>query len=796
MVGNILLTLALLTSIFSMVLYYLSYKGYTNTLKKARIGYYLSAVFVIAASIILLNAILTHQYQYKYIFDYSGKGLSTGLLISTFYAGQQGSFMLWTLFTAVVGVVLLNYTSKRGDLEQRVMLIFTFTLAFLLVMVSPLLKSPFNYIWTQPIFINIKKINPIYISSTFLQGHIFQEPGSNQAFVKLNSNLVAILQASGITLKDFIINGKGLNPLLQNFWMQIHPPILFLGFSLSTVPYAFAISALLKNDYKAWISQAFPWLLSAAMVLGLAIMLGGYWAYGVLGWGGWWGWDPVENSSLVPVIIAVAGVHTFLVQKRTQKKKGVARYVKTNLILGMLTFILVIYSTFLTRSGILGDASVHSFTNPGQAVYLLLVLFIVLFTGLGLAVLIWRWKSIGKFNTGKVSLLSRELALFTGSITLVASAIIILVGTSAPIFGKSVEIRFYNELNLPIAIIIAFLNGFSLLLKWQFTKGKNLLKNSVFSVSSSIILTALIVFIGGVYNLLLVIFTLSTSFALFVNLEIAFKIIKNKKNHLGAYVAHFGIALFFFGIIASGNYSKEASLDLIKGKPVKVFGYNLTFKGYTSFDQGKKYAFNIKVRKGSFASVVSPVMFISDFNNSVMREPDILHQLTKDLYISPLSYEENSNGNSKNISLNKGESYTYKNTIITFKKFDFPKNSINEMKVGGNFFIGAEILVKKGNKTYKIEPKYVMKNGKLSYQSVELREANIKIKMTKMSSTDQVNLLLSNLSNTNTKVNKPKEILSVKASIKPFINLVWAGVLFMVAGFFIAVVRRTKESQI
>ena len=387
MIGNILLTLALLTSIFSMVMYYLSYKGYTNTLKNARIGYYLSATFVIAASIILLNAILTHQYQYKYIFDYSGKGLSIGLLMSTFYAGQQGSFMLWTLFTAIVGIILLNYTSKRGDLEQRVMLIFTLTLAFLLVMVSPLLKSPFNYIWAQPTFISLKKINPIYLSSTFLQGHIFQEPGSTQAFVKLNSNLVAILQASGITLKDFIIDGKGLNPLLQNFWMQIHPPILFLGFALSTVPFAFALSALLKDDYKEWISQAFPWLLSAAMVLGAAIMLGGYWAYGVLGWGGWWGWDPVENSSLVPWIIAVAGVHTFLIQKRTQKKEGVARYVKTNLILGMLTFILVIYSTFLTRSGILGDASVHSFTDPGRAVYLFLVLFIVLFTGLGLAAL-------------------------------------------------------------------------------------------------------------------------------------------------------------------------------------------------------------------------------------------------------------------------------------------------------------------------------------------------------------------------------------------------------------------------
>ena len=118
------------------------------------------------------------------------------------------------------------------------------------------------------------------------------------------------------------------------------------------------------------------------------------------------------------------------------------------------------------------------------------------------------------------------------------------------------------------------------------------------------------------------------------------------------------------------------------------------------------------------------------------------------------------------------------------------------MQEGKNFSIGAEILVKKDNKTYKVEPKYVMKNGKASYQSAELPEANIKIQMTKMSATGQVDLVLSDLSNKNIKVNKPEEVLSVKASIKPFINLVWAGVLFMVAGFFIAVVRRTKESQI
>ena len=147
MIGNILLTLALIAGVFTVVMYYLTFKGYENTLKLARGGYHATAIFVIASAALLLYAILTHQYQYKYVYNYSGSDLSTGLLMSTFYAGQEGSFMLWTFFTAIIGLILLDYTSKRGDLEQRVMMIFTLALACLLVMISTLLKSPFHYIW-------------------------------------------------------------------------------------------------------------------------------------------------------------------------------------------------------------------------------------------------------------------------------------------------------------------------------------------------------------------------------------------------------------------------------------------------------------------------------------------------------------------------------------------------------------------------------------------------------------------------------------------------------------------------
>ena len=344
MIGSIILTFALVFSIISMIMYFLNFKGYRNTISYARIFYHLCSIFVIVASTFLWYYLLTHQYQYKYVFSYSNNSLSTGLLLSSFWGGQEGSFMLWILLTVVVGIILQSYTSKRGDLEPRVMTIFTLAISFLLLMVSPWFKNPFEYIWVNPIFVDLKSINSIYLDLPFLQQFLFPDPQTNTTYVQVSSTLFASLVQNGIDPNTFIVNGRGLNPQLLNFWMQIHPPILFIGFAMATVPFAFAVSALMKNEYKDWVSQSFPWLLVGTGILGLGIMLGGYWAYEMLGWGGYWAWDPVENSSLIPWLIGVAAIHTMLVQKKSQSQsEGIGRYAKTNLILSILVYILVLY---------------------------------------------------------------------------------------------------------------------------------------------------------------------------------------------------------------------------------------------------------------------------------------------------------------------------------------------------------------------------------------------------------------------------------------------------------------------
>ncbi len=811
MIGNILITLALIASVFTIIMYYLTNKGYTNTLKLARIGYHTTTISVIAASAMLLNAILTHQYQFKYVFNYSNGDLPTGLLMSTFYAGQEGSFMLWLLFSVIVGLILLEYTSKRGDLENRVMMIFTLAVAFLLMMVAPGLKSPFTYIWTDPQYIDALKFAPQFISTNasghvtnvapFLQHFVFTDQSTNTTLIQVNSELVATLKASGISFSSFLVKGKGLNPLLQNFWMQIHPPMLFVGFAMSTVPFAFAFSALMKNDYKDWVKQSLPWVLSGMMILGLAIMLGGYWAYGVLGWGGYWGWDPVENSSLVPWIIGVASIHTLLVQKKTQSGGGSGRFVKTNLILAIMTYVLVLYSTFLTRSGILGDASVHSFVDPGMTVYLMLFLFIGSFTVLGFGAVAFRWKYLEKTFTSADNLMSRELALFTGAVALIASAIIILAGTSAPIFGSSVELSFYNELNLPIAIIIGLLNGLSLLLRWNLTDKKDLAKKARNSLVISALLTAAIVLFGNVYNIMLILLTFSSAFTLAVNAEIAIRVFNRKKLSLGAYIAHAGIALFFLGVIATGGFTQDQQVELVKGQPKEVMGHSLTFQGYQPTADGK-YMFNIQIDEGNSSSVVSPVMYVAEFNNSLMREPDIWNKFTQDFYISPLSYsdkrgEQTSSVEGQSVSLSKGETVEFQGKKITFTAFNFPEDAMAAMQSGERFEIGAKLNVEYNGKSTELEPKLIGGQSR-TFEKAELPEADLVIDMTNLNAGGSVDLVLSSISKAGTQSatqGTPQEILMVDASIKPFINLVWAGVIIMVAGFFISVVKRTKESK-
>ncbi|MCX8057148.1 MAG: cytochrome c biogenesis protein CcsA [Ignavibacteria bacterium] len=797
MIGNILISIAFIAAATSGVLYFLNYKGYQNTLNFARIMFHTMATSTILASIFLLYLILTHQFQYKYVYSYSDTSLPLGLLISTFYAGQEGSFLLWALWMAIIGIILQQYASSRGDLEPRVMAVYSLVQSFLLLMITPLVKNPFALIYSEPFMASANTINSQFFNLPFLANYFFTDNSTGMHYVKIDQSLVDALKSAGISLNEFIINGRGLNPLLQNFWMQIHPPILFVGFAAMSVPFSFAFAALMKNDYKEWIKQSLPWTLFAAMVLGLGIMLGGYWAYGVLGWGGYWAWDPVENSSLIPWIISVAALHTMLVQKKTANENSIGAFAKTNLVLIILSFILVLYSTFLTRSGVLGDASVHSFVDPGYFAYLLLLIFMGTFIVLGGGLLIYRWKYLQQITPPHNNILSREFALFTGSVVLGASALVTFLGTSAPILGKSVQIEFYNEMNLPLGILIGLINGLSLLVKWKESEGKELLRKSIFSLTAAVITTVIMYFVG-VKDLKMVLFAFASAFAFFVNAEIAYKIFRRNFEKVGAYIAHMGLALLFIGVIASSKYDKSIDVNLVKGEPAEVFGYKMVFTGYSPTEDGK-YQFKILIEKNGKKYTAAPVMYYSDFNQGIMRNPDIVPFLTKDIYISPISYDDGTTSNSQaqTVQIKKGESVKIGEAEIEFLSFNMPADAMQKMMSGGDFEIGAKIVVKSYGSKYEVEPKYGIRNGERLNETVKIKDANLQISLASMSA-DQgmITLQVEPYNQTRNENLTRKEILAVTASIKPFVGLVWLGTVVIVVGFFIAMIRRLKESKV
>lgn len=799
MIGSIVLTLALAMSVFSMVMYFYTYRGAKNTLALARLSYHAMAMLVIIASTILLYFILTHQYQYKYVYSYSSSDLPLGYLIATFWAGQEGSFMLWLLLTAIIGIFLQSYASKMGDLEPRLMMIYALATSFLLVMVSPLLKSPFAYLWTDPVFVDVKNVSQAVFSIQALQGFFFSDPSNGTNFLKISSDILPVLSSLGISVNDVITQGKGLNPLLQNFWMQIHPPILFIGFAMGTVPFAFAMAALIKNDYRDWVRQSFPWVLGGAGVLGLGIMLGGYWAYGILGWGGYWAWDPVENSSLVPWLISVAAIHTMVVQRKDQGKdpNRIGRYAVTNLILSMSIYILVLYSTFLTRSGVLGDASVHSFVDPGMVVYLFLITLIGSFALMGAVMIAYRWKTLSAANAeanSEETLLSRELSLFTAAVAMTASAIIVFTGTSAPIFGQSVDIVFYDDMHIPLAIIIMFLNGMSLLLKWKATKGAELFKKLRWPAILSLAITAAVVIFGGVTNIMMILMTLSSAFALIVNGEIAYKIFTGKPKMAGAYIAHMGIALFILGVVGSAGHSIEKDIDLPKGETVEIFGHKLTFTGYNGIENNKKFAFNVDVTKGDEKYTISPVMYISDFNQGLMREPDILMGLTKDLYISPLGFDEGGadHAEGNEITLTVDEETRVQGLKI--KYIDFVKPDMTAMMGGGDFVMGAKLSVEKDGQVFAMDALMRSTGGNVTFDVLEIPGTDLKIQLKKVDpATKKADFVVSGGSHDGHN-HAAGEVLSVTASIKPYVNLVWLGVIVMTLGFFFSMFRRLDET--
>ncbi len=754
--GTLALSIAFAASLVAMFSYlFAARNGSERAMNIGRLGFHVAVVSFMVACAVLMFLILTHQYQYHYVWRYSSNFLAKPFLLASFYTGQQGSFMLWTLLTCMVGVFVLGYAQKV-KYEAPVMGVFGLVITCLLLIL--VVDSPFvSYFEKFP---------------------------------------------EAIAVPD---NGNGLNPTLENIWLTIHPPILFSGFAAMTVPFVFAVGGLIKRDYQRWVTISLPWTLFASMVLGFGIMLGGWWAYETLGWGGFWGWDPVENSSLIPWLVCVSLVHTMLVQKRTgtigtsTTPQKVGGLVKTNFLLAVLAFGLILYSTFLTRSGVLGDTSVHSFVEPGNFVYAVLLGVIFLFVGIGVVALIWRWRELRQAAL-EMQLMSRENALAIGSAVLAMSALIVMIGTSYPIFLPlfdkpkiALDPSFYNSLQLPLGIIIVLLNGISMMLKWKNTPTNEFYRKVATAVVIASVGTLGLVLLG-VHDIVFILLGFGSVFALVVNVQLGWRILRGNRQFVGAYVSHAGVAFMMLGIVFTARYGVTDHVQLIQGEPKKALGYTVTYMGFRQVDKEKldrqRLEHKVVFEKDGDRFEVHPITMLSDFNNreSAFMEPGIKYYPTKDVYVAPKGLEEV--GGDPSITMRKGDKVPVpfdSSVTVKFEKFDMSRAQSEGMQ-GAVFEIAAGDSVHYITSYRSIQDKSVMPAG-IPGTDVTLQFDDLLADRENLANSQAV----VGFRSASHPPGETKVEITLDVSIKPFISFVWVGVVVMVGGFFFSILRRRKD---
>ncbi|MGB2989664.1 MAG: cytochrome c biogenesis protein CcsA, partial [Candidatus Zixiibacteriota bacterium] len=549
--------------------------------------YHVFLFFTLVASTYLMYLFLDHRFVVEYVYNYSSSTEPFFYLVSGFWAGQEGSFLLWLFLGSLLGVLLLSgkgksalYSGESGIREGHVMFFYLLVQIFLLVLL--LKKSPFALLPEVP------------------------------------------------------ADGKGLNPLLKDYWMVIHPPVVFVGYAALAVPFAHALSALTANKYKDWVRLTLPWAGFSCLSLGAGIFIGAYWAYKVLGWGGYWGWDPVENASLVPWILSVAMIHGLILERT----KRIFR--RTNLLLAILCFLLVVYATFLVRSGVLGDFSVHSFADLGITGYLLIFMVFFLFLSFGLYLV--RLSGIPRTKTGE-KILTSEFALFIGIILFVLSAVLILLGTSSPIISRifgpasNVSISYYVRTQLPLAILVCLALGAVPFLRWRGSGLGEFIKDVRFSLFIAIVLTIL-AFIFKVRSPVYLTCIFTALFALVSNLLVLAQRSKGGWRLIGGFLTHVGAGMLIVGIVTSSGYDSSEKINLPKDQTEEAFGYQFTYLGLESGSRSDQDALKIKVQKGHKSFVAKPKFYFSEYNQGIMRTPHIKINLLYDLYLSPLEHSQ------------------------------------------------------------------------------------------------------------------------------------------------------------
>ncbi|MEE2822468.1 MAG: heme lyase CcmF/NrfE family subunit [Acidobacteriota bacterium] len=572
-------------------------KNHLPSVRSAENSVIANFAFIVVASICLWYLLLTDQFQVEYVAGYSATDIPNRFKFTAFWGGQKGSLLLWSLVLSLFSFVLV-------------------------------VQNRYRYRDLMP-----------YATAVLL--------GINLFFV-----LVLNFATNPFEVMDFApADGQGLNPLLQNWYMIIHPPSLFLGYVGVAVPFALTMGALIVGRLDtSWVRTTRRWALVAWIFLTFGLTLGGRWAYEELGWGGYWAWDPVENASLMPWLVTTAFLHSVMITE----KKGMLKV--WNFTLVLLAFELSIFGTFITRSGIV--SSVHSFALSNLGPFFLV--FLITSTLFGLFWIFYRSSELQSEQRMR-SFLSREASFLLNNLLFVGICFTVFCGTVFPIISElvtgekiSVSIPFFNTVNMPLGLALLILTGICPLIAWRKASWKNFRRNFVVPLTIGLA-TGGILFMLGVREFIPLIFFCSCGF---VTTTMVYEFYKGararqtirpsgflvaltdltlmNKRRYGGFIIHVGAVLVFAGIVGSSFFKSEGLFTVVAGEEFTLGDYTGRFLDITSRSDPEKdvVSARLEILKGGVSKgQLTPEKHFHHKNEQPMTEVKIHSTLMEDLYV-------------------------------------------------------------------------------------------------------------------------------------------------------------------
>ncbi len=523
-----------------------------------------------------------------------------------------------------------------------------------------------------------------------------------------------------------------------------------------------------------------PFVLLSTVILGLGFTMGGLWAYKVLGWGGFWGWDPVENASLVPWLFNVALLHGLLVQRAT------GALARTTLFLGITSYLFVLYGSFLTRSGVLADFSVHSFVDLGLSGYLLTYMGFFTVTGYGA----WAIRSGAMAHpNAQLGGASREFALWLGMLVFCLIALLTMAGTSAPLISRlfgppgNVAVEYYDKVNSPLGLLVCLLVAIGPLARWRQEAPKGLLRAATPALAAGV-LAAVGARIAGMIDPLDILLVFGAVFALVANLSVLLKASRRGLSYAAGYVSHFGFAVMLLGVLVYSTFGKDQQIALPQGRTVEALGMKLRYDGVRKQPDGKDQL-AVFVEHGGRRYEARPVMWYSEFNQSTMRNPHVERAWNNDIYLAPIELKS-AEGGLPTVILKKGESGEAGGVRLTFREF----KREGQMGDPNGFSIIALVAVGEGPDAPVIQPKIAVTPYGMTKTPVDLPGggAATLANVDPNGGTAEIAIQAAGAP-------PPADVLAVELSTKPFIGLVWLGMGILLFGAGLGIRRRLALGQ-